>query len=560
MLGQYRIGTRLVVLVGLLTILVMVMLGLGLHGMGQINGSLKTVYEDRTVHLVELSRIERDLYGMRVRVYDMLSGSSGLDHDKAVADIRRLDDDIKAQWAAYSATAKTDEEASLAAQYLKLLPAYLETRDQAVKLADDGLYDGAVSLIMGEGARRFDALEAAILADISLQDRVSRDEYSRSASTYNVTKIIDILALSLGLAAALSLSVLIVRSITTGIAGAIGVMQRLAADDLSVEVTGQDRADEVGDIAKAVAVFKDSALQRHRLEQQQRESQGRRENRQRRLDELTASFDQAVSSVLDTVSSAVHRLESTARTMTATADTTNHEAASVAAASGEASASVQTVATAAEQLAQSINEIGRRVEQSSRVSLTASQEADRTNSTVQGLAESSARIGEVVDLINNIASQTNLLALNATIEAARAGDAGKGFAVVAGEVKNLAAQTARATEEITGQIGAVQSATKDAVTAIGGIVGRIQEINQIASAIAAAVDQQTAATSEIARSVRQASDGTRDVSSHIGSVTQAAADTGTAAGQVLSSAQSLSQEAAQLKEVVGRFLMEVKTA
>jgi len=560
MLRNYRIGARLVFLVGLLTLLVMLMLGMGLYGMGQMNASLKTVYEDRTVHLVELGAIERDLYGMRVKVYDMLSGNSTLDHDKAMADLRHLEEDIQARWASYTASAKSAEEQSLADRIKSLLPVYLETRDQAIKLADDGLYDGAVSLIMGEGTKRFDALEAALLSDISLQDAISRREYQSSAQTYSATKLLDLLALVVGLAAAMALSVVIVRSITRGIAGAIQVMQRLAADDLAVEVTGQDRVDEVGDIAKAVAVFKTSALARKELEQQQEASQRRREARQKRLEELTSGFDQMVSSVLEAVSDAVHQLEATAKAMHATADQTNQQAVSVASASGEASSSVQTVAAAAEQLACSISEIARQVEQSSTVSLTASREAGQTNQTVQGLAETSARIGQVVDLINSIASQTNLLALNATIEAARAGEAGKGFAVVAGEVKNLAAQTARATEEITGQIGAVQSATSLAVSAIGGIVGRIEEINRISATIASAVEQQTAATAEIARNVQQVSDGTREVSSHIGSVTQAASDTGAAAGKVLTSAQTLSVQASQLKEVVGRFLLEVKTA
>jgi len=284
-----------------------------------------------------------------------------------------------------------------------------------------------------------------------------------------------------------------------------------------------------------------------------------REARSKAMQSLTSAFDRAVTQGMDTVAVASTGLESTAQSMAANADRTSHQASGLAAATEQASASVQSVASAAEELSASIKEISRQVEQSSAISRTASEEANRTNATVQGLAQSSTRIGEVVKLINDIASQTNLLALNATIEAARAGDAGKGFAVVANEVKSLANQTARATDEISAQIGAVQAATREAVSAIAGIVGRIGEINQIAGAIASAVEAQSAATAEIARNVQQAATGTGQVSANIGAVTLAAAETGSAAADVLTSARALSRQAADLKGVVGTFLNDVRT-
>jgi len=338
------------------------------------------------------------------------------------------------------------------------------------------------------------------------------------------------------------------------------VMGRLADHDLEVDILGVGRKDEIGAMAGALLVFRDNALRADRLAAEQERESASREARARTLEELARHFDQSVSGVLGTVETALNDLEKTAHAMSINSQQTTRQATSVAAASEEASASVQTVASAAEELSSSIAEIARQVAQSSRVSQAASDEANHTNDMVVGLAETSTRIGDVVRLINDIASQTNLLALNATIEAARAGDAGKGFAVVANEVKSLANQTARATDEISAQIGAVQGATQQAVTAIGGIVARIREINEIATAIASAVEEQSAATAEIARNVQQAASGTQEVSATIGSVRHAAAETGTAADLVLASSGTLSQGSNQLKITVSEFLQGVRAS
>jgi methyl-accepting chemotaxis protein len=348
------------------------------------------------------------------------------------------------------------------------------------------------------------------------------------------------------------------RHISAPIQAMTAVMRRLAGHDLQVEIPGVGRGDEIGAMAEAVQVFKDNAIHADQLAAEQEKDRTARETRSKTLEDLARGFDRSVSGVLNVVGNALGDLQKTAQAMAANSQQTTQQASTVAAASDAASTSVQTVASAAEELSSSISEIARQVEQSSRVSQAASDEASHTNEMVLGLAETSTRIGDVVKLINGIASQTNLLALNATIEAARAGDAGKGFAVVANEVKNLANQTARATDEISTQIGAVQGATQQAVTAIGGIVSRIQEINEIAGAIAAAVEEQSAATAEIARNVQQAASGTQEVSATIGGVTRSAEETGTAAEKVLTSSQALSSEASQLRETVSDFLQGVR--
>jgi methyl-accepting chemotaxis protein len=350
------------------------------------------------------------------------------------------------------------------------------------------------------------------------------------------------------------------RGITGPIMAMTGAMGRLAQGDHGVEIPGTRRGDELGVMAKAVLVFKENMIKAKELAAKEAEAQAQREARTRTIDKLTADFDQEASLALKTVASAATEMQSTAASMTATAEETSRQATAVAAASEQASTNVQTVASAAEELSSSIAEISRQVAQSAQIAGKAVADAERTNRQVQGLAEAAQKIGEVVNLINDIASQTNLLALNATIEAARAGEAGKGFAVVAAEVKNLANETAKATDEITGQISGIQQATQEAVAAIQSIGGTISQIDEITTTIASAVEEQGAATQEIARNVQQASAGTTEVSSNISGVTQAAASTGAAAEQVLGAASELSQQSETLRSRVETFLAAIKAA
>lgn len=275
---------------------------------------------------------------------------------------------------------------------------------------------------------------------------------------------------------------------------------------------------------------------------------------------LANEFEATVKSVVDTVAATATELETSAQALSSIAEETNRQASAVAAAAEQASSNVQTVASAAEELSSSISEIGKQVNHSSQIAAKGAVEAENTQTVVNGLADAAQRIGEVVDLINSIASQTNLLALNATIEAARAGEAGKGFAVVAAEVKQLAQQTQKATEEISSQIGSIQTATSSSVDAIRRITSVITEVNEIAAAIAAAVEEQAAATQEIARNVEQAAMGTTEVSANIVGVTQAAAESGSAATQLASSSGELSKQSGILSRQVENFLEAMRAA
>ncbi|MBV8652175.1 MAG: methyl-accepting chemotaxis protein [Alphaproteobacteria bacterium] len=338
------------------------------------------------------------------------------------------------------------------------------------------------------------------------------------------------------------------------------LMRRLTAGDLEAALETTERRDEIGAMAESVKIFKDTMVEARRLDAERREEAARKEQRQQAVEQHIAAFERSVGASLDALASAAAEMRATSQSMNATAEATKGQAASVAAAAGQATANVNTVASATEELSSSVGEIGRQVGQSTTIAGSAVSEAERTNHSVQGLSAAATKIGEVVKLISDIASQTNLLALNATIEAARAGEAGKGFAVVASEVKSLANQTAKATEDIAAQVGAMQDATSEAVTAIQGIGGTIGKINEIATTIASAVEEQGAATQAIARNVQQAATGTEEVSNTIVGVNEAAGQAGIAAGQVLNSAEALGRQAETLRRDIDSFLANIRAA
>ena len=368
----------------------------------------------------------------------------------------------------------------------------------------------------------------------------------------------------------------------------VSALSQLIAGNTNVEIKVHSN-DEIGAVARALAKFRETLIESKRLEAERAEAErvaaAERERtatqkaeidrdlaqksaeearlaaeKSRYLAEITAEFEDAVSGVLSTFASAAEELQRSAQTMSSTAEQTAQNSVAVAAASEEASANVQTVADASEEMSVSIREIALQIEESAKTTREGVQDAEKANGRVQGLASAAEKIGEVVELINNIAAQTNLLALNATIEAARAGEAGKGFAVVATEVKTLADQTARATDEIGSQVTEIQGATNQAVEAIQGISSTIGKVDEISSSIASAMEKQRLATGEIADSVQNASQGTREVSLHISDVTDAAQETGNASVGVLDATKDLNKQSVVLRDAVDTFLYKVKEA
>ena len=362
------------------------------------------------------------------------------------------------------------------------------------------------------------------------------------------------------LAVAAVSSVAVARSVSIPMASMTAAVGRLAGGDKSTEIPARDHEDEVGEMAKAVQVFKENMIQAEAMAATAAEDQKLRNLRASKVEELTHNFDGQVASLLESVAAAASQLQGTANGLTSTAEQASSQTQACSAASERASSNVDTVAAAAEELTSSIRDISRHVDKSSQLATTAVSDAETSNEQVQALTASAQKIGEVVQLITSIAEQTNLLALNATIEAARAGDSGKGFAVVASEVKSLANQTAKATEDIAAQIAEIQHATGSTVASIKGIGERIREMNEIAGTVASAMDEQNSATQEIARNVQQAANGTREVSGNISGMSQAASQTGQAAEEVLSASGELSRRAEQLRNFVQQFLADVRAA
>ncbi|WP_082479175.1 methyl-accepting chemotaxis protein [Methylobacterium sp. Leaf102] len=479
---------------------------------------------------------------------------------ETLAKVEEFISDRNAKIEAFKIFISTDEEkkvySDLVAKNESLKPTWQSLRDMPF-----GSRDASILHLNGEMYGPYRAVADATRALVNLKLETGKNVGSEIRNEQAAAVRAMLMTLCVAVLLALAAMAYSFLGVSRPITRMTERMRRLADGDAQAEVPYAHRRDEIGFMSSAVQVFRDNLLRARALEEETAQARlDAEEQRKAGMRQMADAFEHAVGGIIGAVSSSATELQATAQTMTGTAAETASQSVSVAAAAGQAAANVHTVAAAAEELGSSVQEIGRQVSGSSDLAQVAVGEADQTMHLVQALSQASARIGDMVGLISNIASQTNLLALNATIEAARAGEAGRGFAVVATEVKELAAQTARATEEIGTQIGQIQGVTGQAVAAIGSITTRIREINDVAASIAAAVEEQGAATQEIVRNVAQASTGTSEVTQNIAGVARASEETGAAASQVLSAASELSRQSEHLGTEVTRFLATVRAA
>ncbi|MBB3268412.1 methyl-accepting chemotaxis protein [Azospirillum sp. OGB3] len=399
---------------------------------------------------------------------------------------------------------------------------------------------------------------ALAVRDAAVAEALTQADVARGAAFLRLMLAVG--ALALVTLTVVGVAMLIGRRIVDPLVGMTAVLTELARGERDVAVPARGRADEIGEIAAAVEALRVTAKEADRLAAEQAAGHVRRQERARVVEAAVAGFDRSITRILSTVNGAAGELDGTARGMTAVAGEASRQATTTAAAAEETAVTVQTIAAATEEMTSSIQEIGRQVASSNAVAAQAQAQARDTTGSVSHLTGAAMRIGEVVKLIQDIASQTNLLALNATIEAARAGEAGKGFAVVASEVKQLATQTAKATEDIAAQIAAVQEATQGTSAAIDGIGRTIASINEISAAIAAAVEEQSATTGEITRNVQQAAHSTTEVSRSIAGMNQTVARTSSAAAEVSGASSALAGQATELRREIESFLAGIRAA
>ncbi len=561
-LANLSITRKLFIAPAVAVILLSLMAPLAIYSLGQqakLLDELTTTEVDKAATMAALGRAVPEASNLSYRTIALASNSDDpaaikrlvADMDKRLGEAASLIDRLRS-------FDLIEGETEIVANLGKSLKAYTDAVRQVATMA---AADAATAYMTTASGEKFYAeLQTQLdgLRDFERRHSVAKHDASMAqAGTARFGMIVLFIA---AVMASVLVTVVLSRTISGSITRLAASTIKLADGDLTVQVEGSERKDEIGVLAGAIGVFRSNAIDKRRIEEEQRVLQQKASARQGAVEQHIAAFETQVRDALEALTAASVQMRGTSDGMWGTAEQTNDQVAAVVAASTEASSNVQTVAAASEELSASISEISRQVSNAASIAGRAVDEARQTDVTVQGLAEVVSGIRDVVKLISDIAGQTNLLALNATIEAARAGNSGRGFAVVASEVKSLATQTAKATGEISAQIDAVQNVTRDTVQAMKRIGGTISEVSSVATSIASAVEEQGAATKEITRSTQQAAARTQEVSDNISGVSEGAKTTGHAAQGVKSAAEALNQQTDRLRSQVDDFLAKIRAA
>ena len=552
------IGRRLVTGFAVLVALMFGIGGLALNGM---------------VTLAELTeRLHRHPYAVNDAVLqvraDALAVHRGM-KDVALAEGRQAITEVAASLEAYDARIaerldlieqRAPGDAALVADMRQALADWDETRQSVVRFRSFGQSDRAADLTRGVGAEQVQQIETLIGALQASAEAQAARFMEESAATRDTVVVMMVASIAAAAAIAAAIAWIMARSITRPVKAMTYTVGRLAEGSRDLVVPGVDRRDEIGRMAKSVLLLKEALSAKDQLVAKEADEQNRRLQRAEARDRMAADFDRVAEGRLAAVSHAAKEMEAMAETLTTSAGESRSRAEAVGDASDHASGNVQAVAAAVEELDASVREIRRQVDQQSDIARQTAESTGSSNERMKSLAERARSIGDVVDLITSIAEQTNLLALNATIEAARAGEAGKGFAVVASEVKQLAGQTSKATDEISAQIKAVQDETEGTVATLVAINDQVAGLTEICGAVASGIMEQSAAVSEITTNAQSAAGGTHEVNRTIGGITQTTAETGAASDRMLTTSQNLTREADALRQLVGRFLNDLKSA